>query len=120
MVADFHVQAMEGDHALGREADDGVAAETLAAFHRFQQVGVRGVGEFQVDREWRVQVGQHFAHHGHAGVGRGRRELLSVLLEWGVRGQNGFPSDAQGSGGRRRQATIASGERKEGRGSASA
>ena len=81
---------------------------------------MRGVGEFQVDRERRVQVGQHFAHHRYTGVGAGRVALLSVLLELGVRDQNGFPSGSRGSGGRRRQATIASGERKEGRGSASA
>ena len=60
-----------------------------------------------------------------SGIGGGAFFLLHqasdcVLLELGVRDQNGLPSGSRGSGGRRRQATIASGERKEGRGRASA
>ena len=62
----FHRVAAEGEGARGRQADDGIAAPGLAALHRFEQVGMRTVGQFQVNRQRRVQVGQHLAHHGDA------------------------------------------------------
>ena len=103
LVTDFQAMAMEGDHAPHRQADDGVATEAFAAFHRFEQVGVRRVGKLQVDRERRVQVGQHFTDNGDA-----IEAFSSELLERVVRDQAGFPSGTRWRGGRRLRATIAS------------
>ena len=115
VVADFHGMATEGDHPFRGQADDGITAEAFAAFHRLQQVGVRGVGEFQVDRERRVQVGQHFADYGDACVA-----FSGVALELLGRDQGGLPSGNRGHGGRRQGTTIArAGERKEGAAGAS-
>ena len=60
-------------HAPRRQADDRVAPEALAALDRFEQVGVRAVGELQVDRQRRVEVGQDLAHDRDAGVAGLRR-----------------------------------------------
>ena len=72
----YSVWPRERVHAPRRQADDRVAAEALAALDRFEQVGVRAVGELQVDRQRRVEVGQHLAHHRDAGVA-----VSGVLLE---------------------------------------
>ena len=45
-----------------RQADDRMAAPGLAAGDRFEQVGVRTVGQLQVHRQRRIEVGQHLAH----------------------------------------------------------
>src|SRR5690606_33950191 len=58
-------------HAPARQADDRVAPPVLATFDRFEQVGVWSVGELQVDRQRRVQVGQHLAHERNAGASGG-------------------------------------------------
>ncbi len=87
MVA--HVQGVpaEGVHAAHRQADDRVATEAFAAFDRFEQVGVRGIGELEIDRQRRVQIGQHFADDGDAGV-----TFSGVALELLAGNQDGFPS----------------------------
>jgi hypothetical protein len=65
-----HVAA-EGVGQPRRQADDRVAPPGLTALHRFEQVGVRAVGELEVDRQRRVEVGQHLAHHRDARVAFG-------------------------------------------------
>ena len=78
-------------HALRRQADDRIAAEALAALDRFEQVGVRAVGELEVDRQRRVEVGQHLAHHRDAGVAGGGEllELFGVDLHAARGGKRG-------------------------------
>ena len=43
---------------LGRQADEGVAPEPLAALHRLQQIGPGPVGELEVDGQGRVEIGE--------------------------------------------------------------
>ena len=61
VVGHADVMVMNPQHGAARQADDRVTAPLLAALHRFQQVGVGLVGQFQVDRQRRVEVGQGFA-----------------------------------------------------------
>ena len=85
-------------YAARRQADDRVTTKALAAFDGFKQVGIGAVGELQIDREWRVQVGQHFADDGNVGVA-----FSGLLLKLSVRVQDDFPSGTQRYGGGRRQ-----------------
>ena len=73
-----HVQRMPGErvHAMRRQTDDGIAAEALATLHRLEQIRVRAVGELEIDRQWRIEVGQHLAHHRNQGMA-----VVGVLLE---------------------------------------
>ena len=48
---------------LGRQPDERVAPETLAALHRFEQIRVGKVAELEVDRQRGVEVGKGFEHH---------------------------------------------------------
>ena len=99
-----HVQGVagEGVYAFRGQADDRVATEALAALDRFEQVGMRAVGQLQVHRQRRVEVGQDLAHDRnefYAGVSGGT----------GAGTHAGHPStDRQGRRQRWRQATIAS------------
>jgi hypothetical protein len=61
IVGDADVMVMHTQHGAAWQADDRVTAPLLAALHRFEQVGVGLVGQFQVDRQRRVEVGQGFA-----------------------------------------------------------
>ena len=63
------------------QADDRITTEAFAAFDRFEQVGVRPVGELQIDRQRRVEVGQDLAHDRDAGVA-----VSGLLLELFGRG----------------------------------
>jgi hypothetical protein len=66
--------AIDHDAGLGGQADDGVAAEALAALHGFEQVGVGRVGQLQVDRQRRVEIGKRFQRNGDTVVAlRGQR-----------------------------------------------
>ncbi len=108
VFADLQRVAPKAVHAPRRQADDGVAPEALPAFDRFEQIGIGAVGELQVDRERRVQVGQHFADNGNTGV-----TFSGLALELLCSDQDDFPSGTLWRGGRRQRATIAtSGERK--------
>jgi hypothetical protein len=42
------------------QADDRVAAKALAPLHRFEEIAVRRVGQFQIDRQRRIEVGKGF------------------------------------------------------------
>src|SRR5690606_7691644 len=82
----------------------------------FEQIGIRAVGELQVDRKRSVQVGQYFTDDGDEIVRGCAMAFSGQLLELLLRDQDGFPSGNQRWRYRRRQrATIAtSGERKKG------
>jgi hypothetical protein len=58
-----------------RQADEGIAAEALAADHRFEQegvlAGVLALGQLQVQRERRFEVGEGFGDQGNAVVALG-------------------------------------------------
>src|SRR5690606_24209608 len=87
----------------GRQADDRVAAEALAALDGFEQAGVRAVGELQVDRQRRVEVGEDLAHDRDAGMA-----FSGGASEFVLRGHAAFPRGSGGQGLRQWQATIAS------------
>src|SRR5690606_11441919 len=93
-----------------------IATEALTALDRFEQIGIRTVGELQVDRKRRVQVGQHFTDDGDEIVRGCAMAFSGQLLELLLRDQDGFPSgNRRWRYGRRQRATIAtSGERKKG------
>ena len=102
VLADSQAVAAEAEDAPGWQADDRIAAEALAALDGFEQVGMRPVGELEVDRQRGVEVGQDLAHDGDAGVAFSGR-----LLEFFLRGHAAFPWNADGRE-RRWRATIAS------------
>ena len=53
--------------ARGRgEPDEGIAAEALAALHRFEQIGIGLVGQLEIDRQRRIEIGEGLEHHGDA------------------------------------------------------
>ncbi|MNH04865.1 hypothetical protein D3C79_641710 [compost metagenome] len=68
ILQDADVVAVHTHHGARRQADHRVTAPLLAALHRFEQVRVGLVGQFQVDRQRRVEVGQGFAGQGNAVV----------------------------------------------------
>ena len=58
---DHHLMTVHTQHGARRQTNDRVPAPFLAALHRFKQVGVGRIGQFQVDRQRRVEVGDGFA-----------------------------------------------------------
>jgi hypothetical protein len=68
VLDDLGAVAKGAQHCGGRQADEGVAAETLAADDRFQQegvlAGVLGLGQFQVQRERGFEIGKSFRDQG--------------------------------------------------------
>ncbi|MCY1280533.1 hypothetical protein D9M70_293200 [compost metagenome] len=56
--ADTDLRAMGAEHGAALQADDGVAAPLLAALHGLQQVGVRGIGELQVEGQGGIEIRQ--------------------------------------------------------------
>ena len=55
--------------SMGGQADETVAPESLATHHRFQQktvfAAVMGECQFQIQREWRFQIGKRLGHQGN-------------------------------------------------------
>jgi hypothetical protein len=78
-VVVFHcdMPAAHHDADFGRQADEGVASEALAAFDRLQQVGVGLVGELEIEGQRRVEVSQRFQRQRDAVVA-----LLGKLIEF--------------------------------------
>jgi len=73
-------EATDGADADRRgEPDEGIAAETLAADHRLEQVRVRAVGELEIDRERGIEIGEGLGDDRNAVVAPGG-ELLEVLF----------------------------------------
>lgn len=64
IMANAHMMVMYPQHRAARQADDRVTAPLLAALDRLEQVGVGLVGQFQVDRQRGVEVGQGFTGQG--------------------------------------------------------
>lgn len=60
IMGDADVMVMHPQDRAARQADDRVTAPLFAALHRFQQIGIGLVGQFQVDRQRRIEVGQGF------------------------------------------------------------
>ena len=91
-----HVQrvAMHLVHAARRQADDRIAAEAFAAFHRFEQVGMRAVGQLEVHGQRGIEVGEDLAHHGNQGVAVCGQPVKGVLVELRGGDQAGRPSRA--------------------------
>ncbi len=66
----FHFQlvATQAINAFRRQADDRIATPRRAALDGFEQKCIRPIGQFQIHRQGRVQVGKHFTHQRDAGV----------------------------------------------------
>lgn len=65
------------DALARRQADDRIAPPGVAAFNRFQQIGVGAIDQLQVGRQRRIQIRTHMAHHRHTGVA-GRTQLGEI------------------------------------------
>ncbi len=75
--------AMHTHHGARWQADHRVTAPLLAALHRFEQVRVGLVSQFQVDRQRRVEVGQGFTGQGNTVVaGSGQAQEFFAVHEW--------------------------------------
>jgi hypothetical protein len=84
VAGEHHDRALDhGDARAGSQADEGIAAEALAALHRFEQVGVGLVGQLEVDRQRRVEVGEGFERDGNAVVAF-RREAVEFCFSHGM------------------------------------
>ena len=82
ILQDADVVAMHTHHRARRQADHRVTAPLLAALHRFEQVRVGLVSQFQVDRQRRVEVGQGFAGQRNAVVaGSGQAQEFFAVHE---------------------------------------
>lgn len=81
------------DERARRQADDGITAEALAAHHRFQKVGIRRVGELEVERERGVEVGRQLVRERNAVV-----TLAGELVEFGFGHVQGSGIRIRGSG----------------------
>ena len=66
-------------HAPARQADDRMASPVLATLHRFKQIRIRPVSQFQVHRQGRIQIRQNLARHRNAVVTLGG-ETIELLL----------------------------------------
>ncbi len=72
----FELAAFVAAHLEPRfsgQPDERIAAEALAADHRFEQVGVRLIGELEVDRQRSIEVGEGFQHQRDAVIALGRK-----------------------------------------------
>jgi hypothetical protein len=101
VLADLELVAAQRVHAPARQADDRIAAPVLAALDRLEQVGVGAVGQLQVHRQRRVEVGQHLARHRNAVVALGG-EAFEVGLgeDHGRKGRRLGTGDLIGARGR--------------------
>ena len=82
-ILDFDLAPAAADADLRRQADERVAPEALAADDRFQQVGKALVGELEVERKRRVEVGERLEHE--------RNAVIALRRE---RAEFGFGHDA--------------------------
>ena len=68
--------APHGAHRRARrQADERIAAEALAADHRFEQVGIGPVGQLEIDRQRGVEVGAGLEDDGDAVVAQRGKPL---------------------------------------------
>lgn len=88
VMGDADVIVMHPQDRAARQADDRVTAPLFTALHRFQQVGIGLVGQLQVDRQRRIEVGQGFPGHGDtvvAGSGQTQEFFADHEVPRGVR-----------------------------------
>ena len=88
-----HAPAARLDALGAGEADERVAAETLAAHHGLEKVAVRAAGKLHVHGERRIEIGARLGEHGNARIAK-RREpvelcLIHELLPAGLRKTTG-------------------------------
>lgn len=83
VVGHADVVIMHPQHSAARQADDRITAPLFPALHRFEQVGVRLVGQFQIDRQRRIEVGQGFAGQGNAVIA-GSGQTQEFFADHGV------------------------------------
>ncbi len=76
VVIHAHLLAGSFQISAAGQADKGIAAEALAANYRFEQIAVRLVGEFEIERQRRVEVGQQLLHQRDAVIA-----CVGLLLE---------------------------------------
>ena len=62
------------------EPDERIATEALAADHGLEQIGIRAVGELEVNGERGVQVGARFGDDWDAGFAQRSRERMSRIV----------------------------------------
>ena len=79
-VLDGYTLATHPDDLAAGQADDGVAAPLLAALHRFEQVAVRRVGQFEIGAKRRVEISQDFAGDGNAVEALFNQALKLILI----------------------------------------
>jgi hypothetical protein len=46
------------DAGIGGQADEGITPEALAALDGFKQIGKRLVGQLEIQRQWRIEIGK--------------------------------------------------------------
>ncbi len=63
-----HLIAVNAQHGAARQSDDRVSPPLLTALDGFEQIGVRRVGQFQVQRQRGVEVGERLERQGDAVV----------------------------------------------------
>ncbi|MCY1352168.1 hypothetical protein D9M69_384540 [compost metagenome] len=68
---DADLQAVGTQHSAALQSDDRVTAPLLAALHGLQQVGIRGIGELQVEGQGGVEIRQCFERKRNAVIAFG-------------------------------------------------
>ena len=61
----------DANAGAGGEADERITTEALATVHRFQQIGIRFVGQLEINRERCIEIGKGFQRHRYAVVASG-------------------------------------------------
>ena len=76
---DLHVVAIQTENAFCRKTNDRITTPGFAAFHRFEQIGVRTIGQFQIDGKRCIEIRQDLADNRDAVVAFSS-ELLELFL----------------------------------------
>ena len=84
VLADFQRVVAECIDAFRRQPDDRIAPPGLATFDRLEQIGVRAVGKLEIHRQWRVEIGQHLAHHRDAVMAGGGELVEAIEIDHGA------------------------------------
>ena len=67
VLDDFGVKAGGANYGGCWQTDEGIATEAFTAFDRLQQkaifAAIGGLREFQVEGQWRFQIGKGFSDH---------------------------------------------------------
>ena len=79
VVQNLYLLAVHAQHLARGQTDDGIAAEAFAADDGFEQIGIRLVGELEINRQRCVEIDQGFERDGDA-VKTLRRERDEFLF----------------------------------------